>query len=940
MDEFQSYIHRSRYARFRDDLGRRETWEETVRRYIDYMGDTLDASEEVEARLDEVEDAILSLDVMPSMRALMTAGPALDRDNVAAFNCSYLPVESPRAFDETMYILMCGTGVGFSVERQYINQLPEVAEEFDKTDTTIVVPDSKRGWAESFRELISLLYTGRIPQWDLSKIRPKGARLKTFGGRASGPEPLDDLFNFTVNTFQKAKGRKLNSIECHDLMCKVGQVVVVGGVRRSALISLSNLTDDRMRSAKVGNWPEHNSQRALANNSVSYTEKPDVESFMKEWLSLVQSKSGERGIFYRVAANKQVERIGRREADWDWGTNPCCFTGDMRLLTDGGYKTFKDLAGLDCRIVNNNGDITKGRVWSSGLQPIVKVKFESRLDRKPIRCTPDHRFMLTDGTEVEARDLKGKKPMPFVRMKSDFHKESILAGFMLGDANLNRLSSGTHRGLEVFFGEKDKDVAALFGQETGTWYSRYAAEVAIKYGLPATRVGKRGLPKSGLLTGLFSANGSVIKGNRVSLKSTDYKQMLAVQEELDTLGIGSYITTNKARKQEFANGTYTMKESYDLNISRYDSILRFAELIGFVQEYKQKALTDLLIQRAPTVKTVVYAGEEEVFDFTEPDTHWGVVENCVVHNSEIILRPHQFCNLTEVVVRPHDTLGTLKRKVQHAVFLGTLQSMLTDFKYLRKVWKANTEEERLLGVSLTGIMDNKLTSGKEGHTKLVRLLEELKETAIEENKYWAGVFGVNVSAAITCVKPSGTVSQLVDSSSGIHGRYSPYYLRTVRGDKADPLAKFMVDQGFPHEDDVTSPEHTWVFTFPIKAPKGSVVTDDLSPIQHLELWKIYQNHWCEHKPSITVEVPEQDWMEVGAWVYRNFDCISGISFLPKDDHVYKQAPYQRIDGNEYRSWVAKMPKDVDWVELEKYETTDHTIGSQEYACTSGKCDIL
>lgn len=648
MTDYQQYIHTSRYARYLDDEGRRETWNETVKRYIDFfVGHCVSLDD---GTANSLSDAIIHLEVMPSMRCMMTAGKALERDNVAGYNCSYRAVDDVRAFDEIMYVLLCGTGVGFSVERQYINQLPEVAEEFYDTNTTIVVPDSKIGWASSYREFISLLYGGKIPRWDVSKVRPAGARLKTFGGRASGPEPLEELFNFTIEVFRNAAGRKLNSLECHDIICKVADIVVVGGVRRSALISLSNLTDERMRNAKTGQWWIDNGQRALANNSVCYTETPDIGIFLKEWSALYESKSGERGIFSRPAATNIAERNGRRDAGHEFGTNPC---------------------------------------------------------------------------------------------------------------------------------------------------------------------------------------------------------------------------------------------------------------------------------------------------------------------SEIILRSKQFCNLSEVVVRPDDTLDNLKRKVRLATILGTLQSSLTNFRYLSSKWKRNTEEESLLGVSLTGIMDHEHLSGKwpilvpaetgfiggdqnlkNGYWKLEDTLQELKEVAIETNKEWADNLGISPSTAITCVKPSGTVSQLVDSSSGIHPRYSPWYIRTVRTDKKDPVYVFLKEQGVPVEDEIGKESTSAVFSFPMKAPEGSVMRDDMTAIEQLELWRIYAEHYAEHKPSITVYVREHEWLEVGAWVYKHFDVLSGVSFLPHSDHIYKQAPYTEITEEEYNEMVKSFPENIDWDKLSEYETEDNTSVEHELSCSSGGCEIL
>jgi ribonucleoside-diphosphate reductase alpha chain len=623
--DYQSFIHTSRYARWLDKEQRRETWAETVSRYIQNV--VVKATRD-EIVVDEIEQAILGLEVMPSMRAVMTAGPALERDNTAGYNCSYLPVDDPKSFDEAMFILLCGTGVGFSVERQYINKLPDVPEVMFNSETVVVVKDSKEGWAKALRQVIALLYSGEIPKWDVSKVRPAGAKLKTFGGRASGPAPLVDLFNFTVRTFVGAKGRKLSSIECHDLMCKIGEVVVVGGVRRSAMISLSNLSDDRMRHAKSGNWWENDPQRALANNSVSYTEKPDALSFMREWMALVESGSGERGIFNRQASKKQAAKNGRRDPNFDFGTNPC---------------------------------------------------------------------------------------------------------------------------------------------------------------------------------------------------------------------------------------------------------------------------------------------------------------------SEIILRPYQFCNLTEVVIRATDTLEDLERKVRLATILGTIQSTYTHFPYLRKVWQKNTEEERLLGVSLTGIMDNPLMTTK--NQGLEKTLEHLRDIAVGTNVEWAGRLGIPVSAAITCVKPSGTVSQLVDSASGIHARHSPYYIRTVRGDNKDPLTQFMKDQGIPSEPDVFKPDQTTVFSFPQKAPEGAVVTADLSAIDQLKMWLAYQRAWCEHKPSVTINVKKDEWFEVGAFVYEHFDEMSGVSFLPYNEHTYQQAPYQEVGKTDYENLLALMPKAIDWARLSEYEKEDMTAGTQTFACV-GSCEIV
>ena len=631
---YENFIALSRYARWLESENRRETWGETVDRYFTFMVGQLETKHSYipdPKLIEELRDAVFNRNVMPSMRSVMTSGPALERENVSGYNCAFLPVDNARSFDEAMYILMCGTGVGFSVEYKYINKLPILPEKLEKSDTVVIVGDSKEGWAKAYRELLGLLWAGQIPQIDISKVRPSGARLKTMGGRSSGPQPLVNLFDFTIQIFKGALGRNLKPIECHDIMCKIGEVVVVGGVRRSAMISLSNINDIEMAAAKSGNWWESNSQRALSNNSVAYSRKPDMAQFIAEWKSLYDSKSGERGIYNVAAAQAQAAKYGRRSADIHYGTNPC---------------------------------------------------------------------------------------------------------------------------------------------------------------------------------------------------------------------------------------------------------------------------------------------------------------------SEIILRPYQFCNLSEVVLREEDTAESVAKKVRLASILGTWQSTLTDFKYIRKIWKDNTEEERLLGVSLTGQFGNKFFSGQSGIDKLSDTLDRLREYAVQINVEEAEKIGIPASAAVTCVKPSGTVSQLVGVSSGMHPWHSDYYIRTVRGSKNDPISQFLKDSGIPTEDDVMKPSETYVFSFPVKAPKNAITRDKLTALQQLEIWLVYQRHWCEHKPSITVSVKEDEWMEVGAWVYKHFDEVSGISFLPYSEHTYVQAPYQEIEKSAYDELVAKMPKTINWQSLSMYELEDSTVGSQALACVSGECEIV
>ena len=630
MTPYQTYIAKSRYSRFLDDKGRREHWDETVARYFNFMEKHLKDKHQYTlspALRYELEQAVLNLEVMPSMRSIMTAGDALERQNIAGYNCSYLPIDDPKAFDEAMYILLCGTGVGFSVEAKYVNKLPEIPEKLYESNTTVSVKDSKEGWAKALRQIIALLYAGEVPKWDVSAVRPAGTRLKTFGGRASGPEPLVELFKYVISKFKGAVGRKLHTIECHDILCKIGEVVVVGGVRRSAMISLSDLGDDRMAHAKAGNWWDGNSQRALANNSAVYEVKPDVGQFMREWTNIYESHSGERGIFNRYASELQAGKNGRRVLGKEWGTNPC---------------------------------------------------------------------------------------------------------------------------------------------------------------------------------------------------------------------------------------------------------------------------------------------------------------------SEIILRPYQFCNLSSVIVRNGDDMDRLRNKVRLATILGTFQSTMTHFPYLRKIWQTNTEEERLLGVSMTGILDNPLLNAAY-NLDLPKRLEELRNVAISTNASMANDIGIPASAAITCVKPEGTVSQLTGTASGIHPQHSQYYIRRVRSDNKDPLTSFLKSQGFPSEPCVMKPDSTTVFSFPQKVGNGAVLREDLSAIEHLDLWLVFQKHWCEHKPSVTISVNESEWPKVGAWTWDHFDEVTGVSYLPYDGGTYRQAPYEEITAGEYLQMALEMPDNIDWDSFQ--EGTDNVEGAQTLACTAGGCEV-
>ena len=861
VDPYKNFIHVSRYSRWLEDKNRRETWVETVDRYMDFMRSHLVKNygyNENDIKFAQVKDAILHHKVMPSMRAMMTAGPALERDNIAAYNCAFLAVDSLRSFDEAMYILMNGTGVGFSVEQKYVAQLPVVAEELYPTNTTIVVEDSKLGWAKAYKELIGLLVTGQIPEWDMSKVRPAGARLKTFGGRASGPEPLNDLFKFTVEQFKIAKGRRLKSIEAHDLMCKIGEVVVVGGVRRSALISLSNLDDFEMAKAKSGQWWETEGQRALANNSAVYNMKPNTAQFLREWRNLYESKSGERGIYNMDSVRKHIDKFGRRDSSKVAGTNPCV-TGDTVIATVDGPRTFADLAevGEDVLVYSWHPDIKTPVIrWMRNPHrtridaDILEVAFDSGL---VVRCTPDHNFYSFRGEKVMAKNIK--------------------IGSSIRAFSASRDSSGHER---IHGWDSNRNLANHQWSHRMLWEAHF---------------------------------GEIPEGMVIAHLDQD-----ATNNSIDNLAL----MTDLAHRQ------------YDMP-SR-----QLAGMDGHSPNHK--------------VLSVRPAGKEDVYNGCVDDSHSYIIldQNPIAgHMSgivsancgEILLRANEFCNLTEVVIDASDTMETLNEKVKLATILGTWQSTLSNFKYIRKSWQTNTEEERLLGVSLTGIFGNKLTGTL--NKNLAENLTMLRETAVEVNANEADGLGIERSVAITTVKPSGTVSQLTGVSSGIHPWYSKYYLRSVRADNKDPLTMFLKDFGVPNEPDVMKPDMTTVFYFPIKAPDGATVTTDLSAIDHLEIWKVYRTYWTEHNPSVTINVSEDEWVSVGAWVYDNFDSIGGVSFLPLSEHSYRQAPYQEITKEEYNDAVAAMPKNIPWQSLPLYELEDTTTGSQELACSgSTGCEVV
>jgi intein/homing endonuclease len=904
-------------------------------------------------------------------------------------NCSYLPINDPRCFDEAMYILMCGTGVGFSVERQEVCKLPSIPDELFESETVIKVKDSKIGWCTGLRELISLLYAGKIPKWDLSGLRPAGSRLKTFGGRSSGPQPLNDVYSFIVSIFKRAAGRKLTSIECHDIVCKIAECVVVGGVRRSALISLSNLSDERMRDAKTGQWWEKDVQRALANNSVAYTEKPEIGIFMKEWLSLYNSKSGERGIVNRHSAKKNAVNTGRRDPNHDFGTNPC-LTSDTWIFTDSGAKQVKDLVGIPFTAILDGKKYpsTSQGFFSSGIKQVYQVKLKNGMS---IKCTGNHKFLTKNGwKKVEEMgsdehiilDNNQGLHTSWGSKRGDFEKGWLL-GSLYGDGNIakdtanldfwgdNRyemqnlskmyltefLGCRTDCGTGIGQPEHDRvRIGSLSLREHAIAYDMYdfdtkskkISELVEKESSDFTR---------GFLCGWFDADGSVQgnhkKGISVRLSSSDLKALQYAQRSLSRLGIVSKIYENRHdagyRLLPDGNGGYReyhCNATHELVVSN-KSVQAYSEIVGFKDSNKNSRLMNYLSSYkremncdkfSSKIKSIIAIGEQEVFDCQIPEKNAFSANGLVSHNcGEISLRPFGFCNLSEVIVREDDTLESLLNKVRVATIIGTFQSTLVNFRYLRSIWKKNAEEERLLGVSLTGIMDHPTMSGKDGKEILEAWLAKLKQCAIDTNKEWAEKLGINQSASITCVKPSGTVSQLVNSSSGIHPRYSKYYIRTVRADKTDPLALFLMIQGVPCEDDVTKPNSTYVFSFPMKSPDNAVTAPEISAIEQLELYLTYQRYWTEHNVSITVYVREHEWMEVGAWVYKHFDEIGGVSFLPYSDHVYKQAPYQPISKEQYEKLALEFP-DINWEQF--IESGDTTKGAQEYACVSGMCELI
>lgn len=971
LDQYQSYIHISRYARWDDEKGRRETWEETVDRYCTFFDKRFNGAYS-EYIWSVIKPAIFNLEVMPSMRALMTAGPALERENLAGYNCAYLAVNNKRSFSETLYVLMCGTGVGFSCERQEINKLPELPDKFSASEDTIVVEDSKEGWAKAFRKLISALYEGDIPHIDYSKVRPAGARLKTFGGRASGPEPLKRLFDFTTNVFKKAAGRKLQSIEVHDIMCMIGDVVVVGGVRRSALISLSNLSDLRMRDAKVGNWREIANWRELSNNSAVYTEKPSAIVFLEEWLSLIKSYSGERGIFNREASQKQAARWGRRSPDIAYGCNPCCFTGETLIaVADGrnavsikeladyskGKKKFFVYSARSSTYANQHSTSDSFKGWTAEVKSAIakktgeKVVYRVTLSNgDTFNATDDHLLAKKSGGYVMVKDAIGIKLQPFFSFKDKYR---TINSFTNGHTRQHKMIWEAHNG-PVGKGFEIDHIDSTAGDSIEN-----LQRLSAKRHLAKTSSERKGLgnPVHRQDTVRAKRNISVATTTESNPRWSGLSDAQLVEVGRTCVSRGMDLTIENLRsiepnfprsfsKNRFS-GLRSVYKAIVLGKTKYKPVKLKAKIAKPSKKEEYAFLADSV-----KVVSIRKIGKQPIYDLqVEDNENFFIITNTfddnadnsrgiLVHNSEIILRDKQLCNLTEVIIRATDNLDDLKRKVEIATVLGTFQATLTNFKFVSDAWKKNTEEERLLGVSLTGIFDNRLTAGLDGVNVLRSALKEMRDHARAVNAEWADKLDIPASAAITAVKPSGTVSQLCDTASGIHPRWSRFYIRTCRLDKKDPVYRLMRDKGFYLEDAIGKEETTAVGYFPTEAPSFGVTREKLTAIDHLKMWLIYQQDWCEHKPSVTINVKESEWAGVSGWVYDHFDEISGIAFLPYSDHVYEQAPYNEVTEEQYLKWMEEHPTpQVDWRELANYEKEDNTVSSQTLACIGNACEI-
>lgn len=978
---YSEYIHQTRYARWSDENGRRETWSETVRRYIDFIVAQArrNGYEMKSEDIDFIESSILNTEAMCSMRALMTAGKAAERDNIAIYNCVTVAIDDPRAFDEVMYMLMCGCGCGFSVERQFIGKLPEVPDQIFCVDDVVVVDDSRKSWAGSLRRIIAMLYAGHEPKWDLSRLRPAGARLKTFGGRSSGPAPLNELFYHVISVFRGATGRRLTSLECHSIMCKIGDIVVSGGVRRSALISLSNPSDERMRDAKIGNWSKTDPHFALANNSAVWTDKPDAGRFMREWISLYDSKSGERGLINRKALQRQASRSGRRSPDIEYLVNPCCVSGDTLLMTTDGPRRIDSLEGQSFQaIVNGKVYEAPNGSWVSGEGQIFRLVTKAGYE---IELTPEHRILTSNRGWVAASGLSNSDKIVINNHQGltwdggGNEEDGYLLGLFVGDGNFMKPEKGSQGEIKTWEADSGsqsiREAAMAYATtlshrsdwngwgSSGLYYRMNIGRLPQEFGIDW---GNKHVTQEiemtssdfqiGFLRGIFDADGhvegSAKNGWSVRLGQSDLNDLKAIQRMLLRLGMKSRIyhakDAGESRLPDGKGGSrlFPTKASWRLVISSSD-LKTYADRIGFVHEDKSRKINHIV--STTTFYSKKFVTGFDLFEFQRVGEVWDAevlearafdANGIYAHNSEIILRSCQACNLTEIVARADDSLEDLKRKAAAATIMGTIQATCTDFDYVRPIWRENCEEERLLGVSITGEMDHPVLSRQDDESESWKV--ELRELCYEVNADWAGRLGIQKSAAITCQKPSGTVSQLVDSASGGHPRFASFYLTRTRDFKMDPVAEIVRMSGVPCEQDSWKQEN-WVFEWPVRAPEGSITTGDMSALAQLERWLHTKEHWCEHTASATIMVKESEWIAVGSWVYDHFDDISGLAFFPINDHIYTQAPFEEITEEEYERRLALMPTSIDWNLLAQIESEDNTTGSRELACSGGSCDL-
>ncbi len=915
-----------KYARYIPEIQRRETWEELVERN---MVMHIRKYPEIKEEIKQVyKDYVFNKKVLPSMRSLQFSGKPIETAPSRIYNCAYLPVDSIYSFSEAMFLLLGGTGCGYSVQRHHVEKLPAIKGTL-KTKRRFLVSDNIEGWADCIKVLMEAYFHGKSePVFDYRDIRPKGAMLVTSGGKAPGPQPLKDaVHNIRKVLDTKPVGSKLTTLEAHDIMCFIADAVLAGGIRRAALISLFNMDDDDMLTCKHGSWWELNPQRGRANNSaVILRHKVTKGDFDSLWEKVVASGSGEPGVYF--------------SNDKDWGTNPCCFAGETQLLTSEGYKRLDELVGVDFDNVNKDGNTSKGKVWSNGIKEVVELRF---VKKKPITCTPDHTFMDAEGNSVEAKDLKGKRLMPYYAVKSvPEDVTAFKAGFILGDGMLGRLESSSHKGLEVCIGAKDLEVGEYFGVHTaGNHYLREAYDIATAYGLKGVTTPTRELPEkvsSDFMMGLYSANGCVIKGaKRVALKTASRLMADQVCEWLSNVGMTPYVTTNKSKSVAFSNGVYVCKESYDVNLCGIDNLTLFARSVSFVHEHKRKALEDAILNSAPMVVGVKTKGSTEVFDFNEPEVHWGVVEGVVVHNCEIGLRPYQFCNLCELNVSDIESQEDLNNRAKAAAFIGTLQAGYTDFHYLRDIWKSTTEKDALIGVGMTGVGSGVILNYD---------LKQAAKAVVDENKRVAGLIGINSAARTTTIKPSGTSSLVLGCSSGVHAWHNDYYIRRIRVGKNESIYGYLAEH-HPAlvEDEYFRPKEQAVIQVPQAAPEGSILRTE-SPMHLLERVKVLNLDWVKtghkkgqntHNVSCTISVKDEEWAEVGEWMWENRNNFNGISVLPYDGGTYIQAPFEDITKDKFEEMLTHLTN----VDLSKIvEIDDNTNLSGEIACGAGGCTVV